>query len=60
MVLIHDEYNECWVWVESNNHNIELSPQFDFEEDAKLWKTRMINILVKGKHDIQQSKTTQG
>lgn len=55
MTLIHDEYSDTWVWVETNNHEIELSPQFDYEEDAKLWKTRMINILVKGKHDLQQS-----
>jgi len=49
MTLIHDEYQECWVWVEDKNHDVELSPQFDTEEDARLWKTRMINILCKGK-----------
>jgi hypothetical protein len=54
MTLLHVDYDECWVWVEDKNHEIELSPRFDFEEDAKLWKTRMINILVKKKNDIQQ------
>jgi hypothetical protein len=49
MKLIHDEFSETWVWVEDRNENIELSPQFDSEDDAKLWKTRMINILIKGK-----------
>ncbi len=49
MTLIYDEYSETWVWVESKNHDIELSPQFDSEDAAKLWRTRMINILVKGK-----------
>jgi hypothetical protein len=49
MILIHDEYEEIWVWVENNNHNIDLSPRFDFREDALLWQTRMINILCKGK-----------
>ena len=48
MKLIYDEYTEEWVWVEKNNHDIELSPQFDTEEYAMLWRTRMINIL-KGK-----------
>lgn len=48
MDLIYDEYGEFWVWVEKNNHDIELSPQFDTEEDAMLWRTRMINILIKG------------
>jgi hypothetical protein len=55
MILIHDEYNEAWVWVESNNHDIELSPQFDDKEGAMLWRTRMINILIKSKNDIQQN-----
>lgn len=45
MILIHDDYTECWVWVELNNHNIELSPHFDSEGDAMKWRTRMINIL---------------
>jgi len=49
MTLIHDEFGEFWVWVEDNNHDIELSPQFDFQEDAELWRIRMINILCKGK-----------
>ena len=49
MTLINDEFQECWVWVEDKNHDVELSPQFDTEEDARLWKTRMINILCKGK-----------
>ena len=53
MTLIHDEFGEYWVWVEEKNHDIELSPQFDYEEDARLWRTRMINILVKHKNDIQ-------
>jgi hypothetical protein len=45
MVLIYDEYSECWTWVEKNNHDDELSPAFDSEDAARLWKTRMINIL---------------
>lgn len=49
MVLIHDEYAEVWVWVEKNDHDTPLSPEFDTEEDALLWRTRMIHILAKGK-----------
>lgn len=49
MTLIYDEYADVWVWVETNNHDIALSPEFDEEESARLWRTRMINILVKGK-----------
>lgn len=52
MTLIYDEYNDVWVFVEKNNYDIVLSPEFDQEEDAKLWKTRMINILSRAKNDI--------
>jgi len=45
MILIYDEYNDAWVWVEKNDHDTELSPQFDEEEDAKLWKIRIKNLL---------------
>ena len=55
MKLIYDEYSEVWLWVEENDHDTALSPEFDYEEDAMLWRTRMINILTKGKRDIQQS-----
>ena len=54
MKLIYDEYSETWVWVEENNHDIELSPQFDDESGAMLWRTRMIHILCKGRYAIQQ------
>jgi hypothetical protein len=39
--LINDEYNDCWVWVEDHDENIELSPHFDYEEDATQWRDRM-------------------
>jgi hypothetical protein len=58
MTLIYNELDDTWVWVEDKNHDIELSPTFDYEEDAKLWRTRMINILLRGKNDIQQDQGT--
>lgn len=45
MKLIYDEFNDWWVWVESHNHDLELSPPFDEEQDAILWKIRIKNIL---------------
>lgn len=51
MTLIHNEYGEYWVWVEENNHNFELSPQFNTEEEARTWRARMRNILLKAKND---------
>jgi hypothetical protein len=55
MILIYDNYEDVWIWVEEKNHDIELSPRFDEEKDAKLWQTRIINILLRDKNDIQQN-----
>ena len=45
MRLINDEYNDCWVWVEDRNEDLELSPHFDYDEDAIQWRDRMIQQL---------------
>lgn len=45
MKLINDEYNDWWVWVEDNDENQELSPHFDYEEDAVQWRDRMKDML---------------
>ena len=45
MTLIYDDFNEYWVWVEMKNHDIELSPQFDYEDDAIQWKERLASLL---------------
>jgi hypothetical protein len=39
--LINDEYNDCRVWTEEHDENIELSPHFDYEADAIQWRDRM-------------------
>jgi hypothetical protein len=41
MTLIYDDYNDWWVWVDVNNHNNDLSPHFDYEEDAVQWYGRI-------------------
>ena len=41
MKLICDDYNQVYVWVEDHDENIELSPHFDYEDDAILWLERM-------------------
>lgn len=41
MKLLNDQYNDCWVWVDDRNEDHELSPHFDYEEDAVQWKDRM-------------------
>jgi hypothetical protein len=45
MRLINDEYNDCWVWVEDHNEDLELSPHFDYEEDAIQWRDRMLQEI---------------
>lgn len=37
MTLIYDEFNDVYIWVDVNNHDNELSPQFDDEESAIQW-----------------------
>lgn len=45
MKLLADEFNGIYVWVEDSNEDDELSPHFDYEEDAIQWKQRMEEIL---------------
>lgn len=47
MRLILDDYNQIYVWVDDNNENDELSPHFDYEEDAVQWRDRMKETLLK-------------
>ena len=49
MRLICDDYMQTYVWVEDLDENIELSPHFDYEEDADSWYYNMIDRL---KHEI--------
>ena len=37
MRMSYDDYNQVYVWVDDNDENIELSPHFDYEEDAIKW-----------------------
>ena len=41
MRLILDDYNQVYVWVDDLDENEELSPHFDYEEDAIQWQNRM-------------------
>lgn len=45
MRLICDDYNQIYVWVEDLDENVELSPRFDYEEDAIEWKQRLEELL---------------
>lgn len=37
MKLICDDYSQVYVWVDDDDENVELSPHFDYEEDAEKW-----------------------
>lgn len=41
MRLKLDDHNGVYVWTDDNNENVELSPHFDYEEDAIQWYRRI-------------------
>ena len=47
MKLIIDDYNQVYVWVDDEDHDLVLSPRFDYEEDAIQWKEKMKEELFK-------------
>jgi hypothetical protein len=47
MKLLCDDYQQIYVWVEEYDENIELSPHFDYEEDAYQWRDRLGQLLNK-------------
>ena len=49
MKLLYDDYNLVYVWVDDMNEDIELSPHFDYEEDADQWFERMKAEVQNGK-----------
>ena len=49
MRLIYDDYQEVFVWVDDMDADIELSPQFDYEEDAVRWRDCIKKELLREK-----------
>ena len=47
MKLLLDDFNRIYVWVDDYNEDDELSPHFDYEEDAIAWKERLKEELSK-------------
>ena len=45
MTLIYDEFDEIYVWVETHDENIELSPHYDDEASAQQWYGRVSSIM---------------
>lgn len=45
MKLLYDDFNQVYVWVEEYDENTELSPHFDYEEDAIQWRDRVKNLI---------------
>ena len=41
MKLLYDDFNQVYIWVEEYDENIELSPHFDYEDDAIQWRDRV-------------------
>ena len=47
MKLLHDDLNQIYVWVDDFDENVELSPHFDYEEDADQWFQKIKEELSK-------------
>lgn len=45
MKLKTDDFLQIYVWVDDNDEHKELSPHFDYEEDAIIWRQRKENIF---------------
>lgn len=45
MKLLYDDFNQVYVWVEEYDEDTELSPHFDYEEDAVQWRDRVKNLI---------------
>lgn len=50
MKLLCDDLNQVYVWVDDYDENNELSPHFDYEEDALAWQERMKRELDDGRN----------
>lgn len=37
MELKCDDVNQVYIWVDSENSDVEISPHFDYEDDALHW-----------------------
>jgi hypothetical protein len=46
MKLLCDDYNQVYVWVDNSDENIELSPHFDYEDDAVQWYNRVSKDIL--------------
>ncbi len=46
MKLLCDDYRQVYVWVDDLDEDDELSPCFDYEEDALEWKERIKAEIV--------------
>lgn len=51
MKLLCDDTQGIYVWVEEHDENIELSPHFDYEEDAEQWLERVSKLLKDSKYE---------
>ena len=52
MTLIYDDFDDVYVWVEDNDHNIALCPEYDDEESARQWYSRVYAIMQTAKLSV--------
>ena len=54
MKLLHNEFDDVWVWVSDTDENVELSPQFDEIGYAMSWLST-ITLEIKKKQNEQNT-----
>jgi len=57
MKLLADEWQGVYVWVDDMDENIDLSPRFDYEDDALQWRDRMLQEMIGQLYDKPKTST---
>ena len=57
MKLLADEWQGVYVWVDDMDENIDLSPRFDYEDDALAWRDRMLQEMIGQLYDKPKTST---
>jgi hypothetical protein len=46
MTLIYDDFDDVYIWVDSQDHDTPLSPEFDDEAGARQWYNKVSQIML--------------
>lgn len=46
MTLIYDDYQQVYIWVDTDDHDNDLSPHFDDQEGAMTWYSKVSKHIL--------------